>query len=297
MGRGGFPEIWEELGHLLPWRVAARWGKPPRDPEAGRDVLGLLATGRSVLGLTTLVLVAVYTGTQGPGEVLMEEGWEKSSKNVVLALAVVPAAMVALFAVTKSGHRRRFAWWPTVRKLALMVATTLGPMTPIILVATESLPVGVARAVTIALVAGAWLVGVVLLHRYFPTRVLLLAGILLAPFFATAMFLLAILWLVLYIGFVAFWASRTSCWAGLFHPLLAPAVSAFVVVYFTAQALLAGDTKGLPVTLWLWLTLGGLLTTLALATAEHEQLRREGHRWLLGPRAPARDHVAVGTRL
>lgn len=242
----------------------------------------MLGTGRSLLGLATLVFVAAYTGTQEPGRVLVEEGWEKPAKNVVLALAIVPAAMILLFALTRGSHRGQFEWWPTIRKLALMVATTLGPMTPIILVATKSLPEDVAVIGLYVVLGLCWVAGLVLLYRYFPQRALI-AGILTAPFFALAMFLLAVLWLVLYIGSVAFWASRTSCWSGAFHPLLAPAVATVVVVFFTTQALITADTKGLSATLWLCLTLGGLLTTLALAAAEHEQLRRGGHRWLRGP--------------
>jgi hypothetical protein len=71
--------------------------------------------------------------------------------------------------------------------------------------------------------------------------------------------------------------------------LLAPALSAVVVGYFTVDALLAGDTGGVPLNLWLWLTFGGLISTLALVIAEHETLRRQDRlTWRGGPRPAVR---------
>jgi hypothetical protein len=275
MGSGAHrDELTADLARILPWRVASRWG----NPGGGNDLLGRLATGRALLGVATLMAVGVYTGTRGPGRVLVEEGWEKSSKNVVFALVAVPVFMIGTYALTRPGRRGDFRWWPTVRRNLLMVATTLGPMTPVILIATDTVP----DDAFYLLFGVLWLVGVIALWRYFPFRAVV-AGVLLAPVLAVVMFALALLWLVVYLCGVAFWASRTSCWAGLFHPLLAPALSAVVVGYFTVAALLGRDTGGVPLNLWLWLTFGGLITTLALVVAEHEKLRRDGLTWRGGP--------------
>ncbi|MGB3441071.1 MAG: hypothetical protein WBA97_20160 [Actinophytocola sp.] len=282
MGAGAHRgELVDDLAEILPWRVASRWGNPEHDSGAGLDLLGWLATGRALLGMATLVAVGIYTGTRGPGQVLVEEGWEKSSKNVVFAMFAVPVFMIGTYLLTRPGHRGGFAWWPTVRRVLLMVVTTLGPMTPIILIATEAVPDQ--TTAFYVLFGVAWLVGIVFLWRYF-TFGAVVAGVLMAPFLAIAVFLIATAWLVVYLCFVAFWASRTCCWAGLFHPLLAPALSATVVGYFTVDALITRNTGGVPMDLWLWLTLGGLVSTLALVITEHEMLRRQdGYRWRGGP--------------
>ncbi|MCU1679654.1 MAG: hypothetical protein JWQ81_393 [Amycolatopsis sp.] len=241
-----------------------------------------MTTGRAVLGLATLVAVGLYTGTRGPGQVLVEEGWEKSSKNVVFAMCAVPIFMIGTWVLTSSGRRRGFTPFPTIGRILLMVATTLGPMTPIILTVTAAEPV---QTTAIYVELGvAWLAGIAFLIWRRAGCFGYVLGVVLAPVLALAVLFAAIGWLVFYICCVAFWASRTSCWVGLFHPLLAPALSAILAVYFTIDAVITLNTGGVPTNLWLALTFGGAISTLLLAIIEHEMLRRrDGYSWRGGP--------------
>lgn len=262
---------------VLPWQVAARWADPDYGSGKPPDLLTRLSTYRSVLGMLTLIAVGLYTGTRTPDQVLTEEGWDKTSLSVVIAVALVPAFMIGTFLLTRRGFRQ-YRWWPTLWRIGMLAGSTYALMTPMILAATGVLPGSwgppvvaiefelIGLVVTVAARAGC---GPVLLG--------LILGV---PIGA--------LWLIGYILSAVFWANRTSCWAGRFHPLLAPTVSAVLVCYFTVAALAGHDTGGLSAALWLVLTWGGLITTLALAITEHETLRRrEGYRWRGGP-APMR---------
>jgi hypothetical protein len=233
-----------------------------------------VTTARAVLGMLSLVAVGLYTGTRGPGQVLSEEGWDKTSLRVVIAVGLVPALMVGTYSVTRSGHRRSLRWGPTIWRILLMAASTYAVMTPIILSGMDVLPGAWGPLPVVAEMELIGLVAVVKSGARGGT--ILLFGILLGV-------VTGFLWVVCYVLSVAFWASRTSCWAGKFHPLLAPAVSAVLVVYFTVIALIDQDTKGVPMDLWLVLTLGGLVTTLVLTITEHESLRRRGYNWPVGP--------------
>jgi hypothetical protein len=263
----------------LPWQVAARWGNPTYGSEEGPDLLSRVTTARAVLGMLSLIAVGLYTGTRGPGQVLTEEGWDKTSLSVVIAVGLVPALMVGTYSVTRSGHRRSLRWGPTIWRILLMAASTYAVMTPIILSGMDIFPGAWGPLLAAAEMELIGLVAVVMSGARGGTIFVL--GILLGV-------VTGFLWVIFYVLSVAFWASRTSCWAGKFHPLLAPAVSAVLVVYFTVVALIDQDTKGVPMDLWLVLTLGGLVTTLALAITEHESLRRRGYSWRSGP-TPMRD--------
>ena len=259
--------------------MAARWGNPTYGSEEGPDLLSRVTTARAVLGMLSLIAVGLYTGTRGPGQVLTEEGWDKTSLSVVIAVGLVPALMVGTYSVTRSGHRRSLRWGPTIWRILLMAASTYAVMTPIILSGMDIFPGAWGPLLAAAAMELIGLVAVVMSGARGGNIFVL--GILLGV-------VTGFLWVIFYVLSVAFWASRTSCWAGKFHPLLAPAVSAVLVVYFTVVALIDQDTKGVPMDLWLVLTLGGLVTTLALAITEHESLRRRGYSWRSGP-TPMRD--------
>jgi hypothetical protein len=242
--------------------------------EEGLDVLSRVTTIRAVLGMISLIAVGLYTGTRGPGQVLSEEGWDKTSLSVVIAVGLVPALMAGTYSVTRSGHRRSLRWGPAIGRILLMAVSTYAVMTPIILSGMDVLPGAWGPALVVAEMELIGLVAVVMSGARGGTVFVL--GVVLGV-------VTGFVWVVFYVLSVAFWASRTSCWAGKFHPLLAPAVSAVLVVYFTVVALIDQDTKGVPMDLWLLVTLGGLVTTLALAITEHESLRRRGYRWRSGP--------------
>lgn len=251
---------------LAPWKVAARWADPGyrEKRELGTDptpprlaLLARLTIWRSVLGMATLI--AVSAATRPPLEVLEDEGWAKSTKSIAIALALVPALMIAV-RVANRGRGTGLRWWPTVSRWLLMLATSFGLMTPIILVATDVIRLeGMAEW---AKGTGGWV---------------LLTG---PPLIAFGVLLIAYgLWVAGYVLAVAAWAVRTSLWSGLFHPFLAPVTGGALVVITTVVQLVESDTKGLAHGVWLVLTLGGLVTTLALAAAEYATLRRMGVTW------------------
>jgi hypothetical protein len=254
--------------------VAAWWGNPAYQSREKTDLLSRVTTARAVLGMLSLIAVGLYTGTRGPEQVLEDEGWGKTSLSVVIAVGLVPVLMIATFAATRGGHRRDFRLWPTIGRILLMAASTYAVMTPMILSGTGVVP---GTKGFLLVVAEMELIGILFAALSgFRGGTILLVGIVLGVF--TGLF-----WVISYVVSVVFWASRTSCWAGRFHPLLAPAVSAILVVYFTVVALIDQNTAGVPLDLWLVLTLSGLITTLALAITEHESLRRKGYSWRSGP--------------
>lgn len=260
-----------------PWQTAGVWG----NPRFGRgDKIGLLSyvsTLRSVLGLLTLVVVGIYTGTRSADQVLTDEGWAKTAVNVTIAVGLVPLGMIVTFAATRRGFHRDFGWrrWlAPLWRIVIMAVTTYALMMPIILENMGGLP-GLWGLLAVALEME--IIGIVFVARSTDNAALIIFG---GVFLG---WLVGLAWMILYILFVAYWASRTSCWAGEFHRLLAPTVSAILVVATTIVALVGHDTQGVSMGLWLFLTLGGMITTLALAIAEHETLRRHGYRWRYGP--------------
>ncbi|MFI9810749.1 AEC family transporter [Saccharothrix variisporea] len=240
-----------------PWEVAERLFRPEGDPSRRDRLLQRLTWWRSLLGLVTVVVLGA--GDRTFWQALEEEAWQKASKNVVLAFFLVPVSMLVVYLLTERPRRRAFTLWPVARKLVLLAVTAYGLMAPIILVATGTIP------------------------RDWVDSVVDSLGVLKLPL---GLFILGYgLWVAVYLGCTAFWASRTSCWSGEFHPLLAPTVTAVVVTTFTVVTLVENDTKGVDRDLWLFLTFGGLATTLALALAEYVRLRRDGYRWRTGPLA------------
>jgi hypothetical protein len=244
----------------LPWDVANRWGNPEYDEsDSGwsMDALGWLAAARSVLGLAVIIIVS--WSTRPPLEVVEDEGWGKSVTNIAVALGVVPVLMVVVWLVNR-GRDSGLRWWPVVWRVLLMFVTTFGSMAPIILFVQNTHKVD--ELYEWARDQGGWtpLIGLGLI------ALLLL-------------FLGYALWVAAYVITVAMWALRTSLWSSAFHPLLAPVVTIVVVLITTAAQTLDADTKGLPHGTWLALTLGGLVTTIAVAGVEYAVLRRDGETW------------------
>lgn len=243
-----------------PWAVATRWGNPEYDEDESvwpTDLLGWLALARSVLGLA--VIVVVSWSTRSPVEVIEDEGWGKSVTNIAVALGVVPVLMLAVWLINL-GNGSELRWWPVVWRVLLMLVTTFGAMAPIIVGLQNKHKAD--ELFEWAKGQGGWtpLIGL-----------LIFALLLLVLVYA--------LWVAFYVGTVAMWALRTSLWSGAFHPLLAPVTTIVVVVITTVAQVIDADTKGLPHDTWLSLTVGGLVTTIAVAAAEYAVLRRDGETW------------------
>lgn len=176
---------------------------------------------------------------------------------MIIALCAIPVAVVVVHRLTRAPFRPELRLGRLVGRVVLLLVTTFGLMTPIIL--AVRLTAGRAPEPSDVLQA---LLGLVI------TLVAIAYG----------------LWAGAYVLSAALLALRSSCFVGDYHPLLGPAVTAAVVTTTTAITLIGFDTHGVGVDLWLVLTLGGLVTTIALAAAEHHLLRaRHGIGWRTGP--------------
>lgn len=76
---------------------------------------------------------------------------------------------------------------------------------------------------------------------------------------------------------------RTSFWMGEIHPLLAPIGSTILMLLITGQEIGGGDTKGVPVPLWLTLNLCGAASALVLAVFEYRHVWSIGYQFRSGP--------------
>lgn len=235
-----------------PWGAARRlFGGPP---PAGSKALGRVSSWRAVLGLSTLLVLG--RGERGVVETLNEEGWEKAAATVIIALAIVPAAILVLRLRTHHEFRGELRLRPVVVKIVLLASTCYATMTPIILT-----------------VQGDWL------DALRPTDP---PGALISVLLGFASIAYA-LWVACYVCCAAWWAVRSSCFIGEYHPLLGPAVTTVVVTTATAISLIRFDTNGVPTADWLILTLGGPVTTFVLVVIEYRMLRARGITWRTGP--------------
>ncbi|GAA4426683.1 hypothetical protein ACFQV2_23715 [Actinokineospora soli] len=240
----------------VPWEAARRlFGGPP---PAGSRALGALATARSVLGLLTLLVLG--RGDRGVYETLDEEGWVKATITILIGLVVVPVAVVVLRVGTRPGFRSELRSRPVVTKVVLLLLTSAATMAPIILSARNG-----------------WLESWLDDLRAAPGPF----AVLVLPVVVTA--LSSVVWVALFVGNAAWWAVRTTCFVGDYHPLLGPAVTAVVVGVATAVSLVQAETHGLSGTTWLVLTLGGPVTTFVLVAVEYALLRARGIGWRTGP--------------
>ena len=245
---------------ILPWAVATRWGDPECDEDESvwpTDLLGWLGLARSLLGLAVIVIVS--WSTRSPVAVIEDEGWVKSVTNIAVTLGVVPVLMIAVRLINL-GNGSELRWWPVVWRVLLMLVSTFGAMAPIILALQNKHKVD--ELYEWAKGQGGWT----------PLVGLLIVALML-------LFLAYVVWVAFYVFTVAMWALRTSLWSGVFHPLLAPVTTLVVVVITTVAQVVEADTKGLPHGTWLSLTVGGLVTTIAVAAAEYAVLRRDGETW------------------
>ena len=235
-----------------PWGAATRlFGGPP---PAGSAVLGRVSSWRSVLGLLTLL--ALGRGDRSVEDTLNEEGWQKAVTTVTIALVAVPIAIVALYLRTHREFRPQLRLHSVVTRIVLLLLTSFGAMAPIILLVqhTNDLDLTPTTAVE-ALIA-------------LPIGILAIAYA---------------LWVAVYICCAAWWAVRSSCFVGDYHPLLGPTVTTVVVITATAISLIQFDTNGVPASDWLILTLGGLPATLVLAAIEYRMLHTRRITWRTGP--------------
>lgn len=239
------------IGGVSPWGIARKiFGVAPSD----YPLLDKLTFWRSVLGMATLIVVNF--GVRAPTDVLYEEGVDKAWMNTLYGFCAVPVAMVGMYFLTDPRYRGDFDFKRTVLRLVGLLGTIALPMVLLFVIGFFPDP-------------DAWFTG--------DTNPVVKYSV-----------IVAVLWFAVYFLVVAYWAGRTYFWVGDFHPLLGPAVTALMVVVLTAISVLVADTKGLDWNVWLVLQLGGLSTTLVLATWEYRLHRRDGVGWRTGPGRHAR---------
>lgn len=201
---------------------------------------------RSVSGLATVVIASV--GTRSVSDVVVADTGGKVITNGTVGLIAVPVSVAVVYFLTLPGFRRELGFRSIARKLTLLTVTVILPVVVITL----------------------FLIGKEIPFKGMNVLLILLIVI-------------ALLWYLVYLLCVLYWAGRTYCWIGEFHPLLAPTVTAIVVSGITMLDLAALDTKGLALDVWLVITLSGLVSTVWLAVAEYRQIRDENVGWRTGP--------------
>jgi hypothetical protein len=219
---------------------------------AWTGTLERLGFWRSLLGLATTVFVSI--DTRPVSDVVVDDAGTNVLRNALLGLLAVPVSMLAVYFLTQRQYRAELGFRRVIGRLALFLTTVLLPVVLITeFLIGKDLPFENATEVNVVNVVG----------------VLLLLGLL--------------LWWPVYMLCGIYWAGRTYCWIGEFHPLLAPSVTAGMTTVLAVIGLVEMDTNGLAPEVWLTLTLGGVVTTLILATAEYVQLVRAGIGWRTGP--------------
>lgn len=212
-----------------------------------------------MIGWATVVVVSLHT--RPAYDVAVNDPAAKAVLNGVLSLLAVPVSILVVYLLTRQAFRGELRPLRSLTKLAVFGATVVLPV----------------------IMFNLFLVGERIPYDEMNPLAILLTWV--------AVTLIGV-WYLLYLFFAIYWAARTFCWIGEFHPLLAPSVAAILAALVTVLDLVAFDTKGLTADVWLVLTIGGLITTSALAYAEYRALRTAGVRWRTGPRPAAHSPAA-----
>lgn len=228
----------------------AAFGSEPSDTP----IIDRLGFWRSLAGLVIVVLVSldVRPTEQAVGE-------NVAAKPIVNALimlfVVLPAVVIVLF-VTRRSARRDLGWLDLGKKLGLWLITV---GLPLVLFTEPELD---------------------LLRKYFLSVEFTDSGA--VNWLLNVVEAVLIVWWFIYIGCGIFWAVRTYCFVGEFHPLLSPTLTGITVTVLSTIDFIGGNSNGLPHGLWLTIILVGLGTTLILAVAEYWKLVKIGFGWRTG---------------
>ncbi|GAA0933663.1 hypothetical protein [Nonomuraea longicatena] len=249
---------------LLPWMTAKFLFKPRVGPLRKDRVLDRIAFWRSMVGLGVILVATSRYQDVWPNII------RKAMETGRLAFVLLPLPILAMFVVTRSGHRTRLL--PGVLLLlgraVLALAFFYLPIVLILAAAGELSLDTLANGdvsfesdvgVNASGAAAFWLLAAIAL------------GIILVPWF----------WCFWYC--TIYWAARTGFWMGEVHPLLAPIGATGVMLLISGQEIIANDTNGVPDWLWLTLNLCGTATALVLAVFEYRHLRSIGYRFRGGP--------------
>lgn len=235
---------------LNPLKVAKAAYKP--SPE-GMETLERVGFWRSLIGLATTVLVSI--DVRPVSDVVVDDTGTNVIRNAILGLLAVPASMLLVYFLTHREARRELRFLPVFGRVALLITTVFMPV---------------------------YLITEYLMDTDLPfthdTEITVVNSV------GTILMLGLLLWWPPYMLSAIYWAGRTYCWVGEFHPLLAPTVTAGMTTVLTIIDVAAWKSNGLPVNTWLTLVVTGAITTLILAAVEYVKLVRRGVGWRTGPR-------------
>jgi len=295
------------LDVILPWRTAQRLHKIPnsgRDEDATFDRLGFW---RSACGLVTVAAVGLSFGKSLYATVI-GNGGSDLAVNASIGIGAMVLCVAGIYLITRREHRSALheGTKQMLRNMGILCLTAVAPalaIPPLRSVYHDfplSLPI-------LMLVCGplgcAYLMdladrrrlgarrGRFLLYVMTGTVVALVAlstvGIKEGDRVANLAVVLvagpAALWWLLYLVFLCYWMARTVMWAGAVHPMLAPIGVMLIVVAAFANKVTYYRADDVPFTVWLTMSLCGLVATCALGVAEIRALSRRGVSLRNGP--------------
>jgi hypothetical protein len=233
---------------LLPWETAKAVLKPDNGDDEQAKKLDRLGFLRSVAGLVAVFVLSV--DYQPAADLLIGSPGGAVASNAALALAAVPVCVAALFAASPARFRPdlRAGLRKLLRRAGIAVGTVGLPLVPVFVLDPTDMTARLPALVILVLVV-------------------------------------ALVWFLAYFLCVIYWAARTVFWIGALHPMLAPLASSVLGRVLTVEHLLGGDSKGLPVGVWLMIVGSGLVSTIVLAAAEYRHLHDTGIRLRTGPGA------------
>lgn len=261
---------------LFPWMTAKFLFKPRVGPLRKDRMLDRLAFWRSMVGLG-VILVATSRYQDVWADII-----RKAMETGRLAFVLLPLPILAIFIVTRSGHRTQL-----LHGLLLLMGRA------VLALAFFYLPIVLVLAAAGELNLDTLANGDVSFERDIDVNASGEAALWLLAAIALGIVLVPWFWCFWYC--TIYWAARTGFWMGDVHPLLAPIGTTGVMLLISGQEIIARDTKGVPDWLWLMLNLCGAATALVLAIFEYRHLRSIGYRFRDGSEPAAMDSAGRTT--
>ncbi|RJQ71575.1 hypothetical protein D5S17_27640 [Pseudonocardiaceae bacterium YIM PH 21723] len=282
---------------LVPWRAANEIYSISDGVMKAEGRFGKLGFRRSAAGFITVVLVSLSYGKSA--RELGDDGLKDLIGNAVLSVVAVLLLIGLSYAITRPGLRQTLnpGALRVLRNVVLILLTVALPgylisqagpvhetdphlISLAILVGGPLFPTAflyflsgrrVGGFLLLLQVTAAVFVGLCSMNDWLedPTGVLLIKGFVGFP---------AGIWWVAYLPFIGYWIARSVLWVGEVHPMLAPIGSLLVVLTALANKFTNYQQEGMPYTVWLVITLTGVVTTAALSFAELRSLYGSGYR-------------------
>lgn len=234
---------------LLPWLVARFLYKPRVGPTREDRILDRLAFWRSMVGIVVVAIVAAMYQPEAAAAVPVMT-LLKALQSGAVALSLLPLSFLVMLVLTRPG-RRRLLLRGGVRLLGRVMLALL-PFLVLHLLPSE-----------------------LIYTNPDIISVFLILMLLALP--------LVIIWFITFLCCTIYWAARTGFWTSEVNPLLAPIVTAALVVLLNGREMINGTANVVPPLLGLTLTIFGTATSVVLAALEYRHLRSIGYRFRNGP--------------